>query len=325
MDHVASGELGGRIITTITNIGNEPTQNNQTARKPLLKDIVLNGNQASIIYGDDTLNFVLNGSQLEFTDTSKKKLDISTNETGKISFNDSRYKDYNISLESSSNVFNIILNNMKFSLYLDQKGFKILGERGILLDKLDHPESVGFEGREKFGSMRGYIWSRSIPLLKNNLILGGGPDTFVMQFPQHDYVGKLRAFDMVNQIVDKPHNMYLQIGINTGVVSLIAVLFLLAAYLISSLKLYARKKVEIGEKEIFGMAFLSAVIGYAVSNLANDSLVSVAPVFWIILGLGISCNYLFSHAEVIEIKVNATGMRNSNKQVIKQDSNKKNK
>lgn len=34
----------------------------------------------------------------------------------------------------------------------------------------------------KNGSMRGYIWSRSLPLLKNTKVVGYGPDTFLMTF-----------------------------------------------------------------------------------------------------------------------------------------------
>ena len=35
-------------------------------------------------------------------------------------------------------------------------------------------ESFGFNGVERLGSNRGYIYSRSIPLLKHNIILGAG-------------------------------------------------------------------------------------------------------------------------------------------------------
>ena len=72
------------------------------------------------------------------------------------------------------------------------------------------PETFGFKGKEKLGSMRAYIWSRSIPMLKDNLILGSGPDTFVYRFPQNDLIGLYYAYGTPNTIVDKPHNLYLQ-------------------------------------------------------------------------------------------------------------------
>jgi len=42
--------------------------------------------------------------------------------------------------------------------------------------------------------MRGYIWSRSLPLLRNTILVGYGPDTFAMNFPQHDIAGKVKAY-----------------------------------------------------------------------------------------------------------------------------------
>ena len=47
-------------------------------------------------------------------------------------------------------------------------------------------EAIGFEGKEKLSSSRGYIWSRTIPLLDECLITGYEPDTFVFIFPQND-------------------------------------------------------------------------------------------------------------------------------------------
>ena len=43
-----------------------------------------------------------------------------------------------------------------------------------------------------------------------------------------------------------------------------------------------------------GVAILAAVLGYAVAGLFNDSVVSVAPVFWVLLGIGISINLRLS-------------------------------
>jgi hypothetical protein len=99
MNSAANGELGGRIITTITNIGNEPKESEQTVNKALLNDIVLKDKKASIVYGNDTLSLVLNGSQLEFQDTNGKMLDITKDDQGNIRVNDERYKLYNIKFD----------------------------------------------------------------------------------------------------------------------------------------------------------------------------------------------------------------------------------
>lgn len=66
---------------------------------------------------------------------------------------------------------------------------------------------------------------------------------------------------------------------------------LFAAYIISSLKQYIRSDFN-SFKDIFGICILAGVIGYCVAGIFTDSVVSVAPVFWALLGLGIAVNRL---------------------------------
>lgn len=156
---------------------------------------------------------------------------------------------------------------------------------------LEYPDTLGFKGKEKLGSARGYIWSRSIPMIKSNIILGTGPDTFAFRFPQNDLIGKYYAYDTPNTTVDKPHNLYLQIALNQGVIALLAFLTIMIIYIVDSVRLYSRK--DYYEKhQIIGAATCLGVIGYLFSGTFNDSVVSVAPVFWIVLGVGIAINYM---------------------------------
>ena len=85
-------------------------------------------------------------------------------------------------------------------------------------------ESFGFKGVERLGSNRGYIYSRSIPLLKHNIILGAGADNFVLEFPQQDIKSKLEFLGDPYVIIDKPHNMFLQMGINDGCIALLVMI-----------------------------------------------------------------------------------------------------
>ncbi|MGE5390304.1 MAG: O-antigen ligase family protein [Deltaproteobacteria bacterium] len=151
--------------------------------------------------------------------------------------------------------------------------------------------SIGFKGRETMFSSRGYIWSRTFPLLSDAIWLGHGPDTFFAYFPQNDHIGKYVFLYSAEAIVDKPHNLYLQAWMNTGLLSLLAFIFLFGYYIISSLKLYGSKSNE----EIYsvGIACLAAVIAYLISGFMYESNVCVAPVFWGLLGLGIACNGLY--------------------------------
>lgn len=61
-----------------------------------------------------------------------------------------------------------------------------------------------FKGHERSLSGRGYIWGRTIPLLKKFLLWGSGPDTFTVKFPQTDYVMKVNTgLNMYQQLPDK--------------------------------------------------------------------------------------------------------------------------
>ncbi len=288
MNSYSEGDLGKRVLSTLTGIDETAVLNARNAIK--LKDLKLQGNKISVICDKNALNMVLEGNQLIFRDTKGNPLKVMNND-GSITFADTGYEPYKLTFFSEENILKVTIGTMNFSLFIDNNGFRIIGERNTLVDKIDHPRYYGFEGHERFGSSRGYIWSRSVPLLANNILIGGGPDTYAFQFPQHDYVGKLIALDSINEVVDKPHNMYLQIGINTGVLSLLAVLFLFAVYAISSFRLYIGVKIS-DKLRYLGIAFFTASVGYFVACLANDSLVSVAPVFWVVFGMGISCNYM---------------------------------
>jgi len=95
----------------------------------------------------------------------------------------------------------------------------------------------------------------------------------------------------MNKIVDKPHNFFMQIALQTGVLSLLVMLALFALYTLDSLKLYWRISL-LEPLYAIGFACFLAVVGYLIAGVFNDSVVSVAPVFWALLGVGIGTNHL---------------------------------
>lgn len=151
-------------------------------------------------------------------------------------------------------------------------------------------ESFLFENRQQFFSHRGYIWSHTLPLLKKHIILGSGPDTFLLAYPQEDYLN-MRSHGFENQVMTKPHSLYLQTGVQTGVLSLLCLLAFYGWYAVWSFRLYCFRKLDIKE-EGFGVAALIGSIGYMISGISNDSMVVTAPVFWGMIGLGIAANML---------------------------------
>lgn len=253
-------------------------------------DVVLQNETLKISYEDG--NVVFKNSKDEVVNYVKNDKIYSTdNENFKnITFNFAK-------LDEKSTYNNGILLNIDnkpaFIFRITEDGSIHLVSRNSRSDiELEYPETFGFNGKEKLGSARGYIWSRSIPLIKNNLIIGGGPDSFIFQFPQNDLIGKYYAYDTPNMLVDKPHNLYLQMAINDGVIALLAFLAIVGIYVVDSFKLYALRKDYDDPSIAYGSITCLGVIGYLFAGLFNDSVISVAPVFWIVLGVGVALNYM---------------------------------
>lgn len=151
-------------------------------------------------------------------------------------------------------------------------------------------ESFGFKGVERLGSNRGYIYSRSIPLLKHNIILGAGADNFVLEFPQQDIKSKLEFLGDPYVIIDKPHNMFLQMGINDGCLAILIMIALFVLYVLQTVKRIFTDDNKYLQAVRYGL--MAGCIAYMITGLTTDSVVSVAPVFWIMFGAGFGVNVI---------------------------------
>lgn len=265
--------------------------NEEEEQSLVLEDIQLGQRSVEFIYNKDLLIFSIeDNSELVIKDGQQEDVDFSFNdEQEAFVLEDPRFQNYTFVVRDNV----LVIGVGKALLYFasTSEGMRFINEKGELIT-FEEVESWGFEGRERQGSSRGYIWSRSLPMLKETIFLGHGPDSYVVYFPQHDYVGKLLYMGDSFDLVDKPHNMYLQTAINTGVPSLLAMLVMFGMYLITSVRLYWQNSFE-HFYAISGLAILIAIIGYLVAGMFNDSVVSVAPVFWVLFGLGMACNYLY--------------------------------
>ncbi len=127
----------------------------------------------------------------------------------------------------------------------------------------------------RMGSGRLLIWKLTLPMLKDTVFIGNGPDTFIFHYPQAEY------FDLGGKaFVSKPHNMYLQMFVNVGGLALAAFLGLAFAILGKTLRKLRRNPL--------GNAcapFAASVVAYMATGFFNDSVVSSAPIFWIFLGI----------------------------------------
>lgn len=143
------------------------------------------------------------------------------------------------------------------------------------------------KGYERALSGRGYIWGRTIPLLSGHMLIGTGPDTFIEAFPQNDYVKRYNTSNaMYNEIPSKAHSIYLQSALQTGMLSMLCLLAFWIWYLAETVQVCRKQE----KRDWLAIACGISVTGYLLMGLMNDSNLATAPVFWVILGLGLAEN-----------------------------------
>ena len=266
-----------------------------------IKDVKLDDERFELVTEKGTLQIVESENSLKMFDENGADLRLSR-EDNNILIDDERFKNIRLVVQSDKGLVKVHYNGYRLiDVALTREGLRSPNNRWLNYRGGREIESWGFEGWETFGSNRGYIWSRTIPMLKDTIIAGKGPDTFSLYFPQYDFLNKLRYYQTGGIFVDKAHNMYLQTALNTGILSLLALLVIFGIYTVSSIKIYWKEEFS-GFLPSAGAACFAAFCGYAVAGLANDSVISVAPVFWVLLGLGIGINMALERERKAERK-----------------------
>lgn len=259
------------ITSEISQLKNISSENVTSSN---LSNITLKNNQVNFNFGKDifsvtrdqkSVKILWNGEEVELVPQESKAKEgfVFKNEVL------SRFKIYVV----APNVIEVNFDDIVFYIENRKAGFELKNMYGENVD-LTQPPSYGFRDFERFASSRGYIWSRTFPMLKETLLIGKGADTYALHFPQNDILGKLKAFNKYNHNVDKPHNIYLYIFFSYGGIALL----IFVSIIIQSMK----KMLKTHSKKIFALGL--PVLGISVVWLFNDSMVYYAPVFWFLLG-----------------------------------------
>ncbi len=292
---------GNALIDSLKN-----ALNTTKSEAPALSKIETNDDNVTVVYNGNELvfQFVENAKSLEeqlsLTDGSGEKIAVSEIDDATLSVLDERFPNFTVGLATYQDIYYVDINiDGKAWYFTNQDGdntYKYLTIVGKL-DKISQPEfSNLFVGKETFASNRGFIWSRTLPLLKKYVFLGSGADSFLLVYPNDEYVGK-NNYGYGEQNITKPHNLYLQIAVQTGVVSLIAFLAFYLIYFVTSIRLYMKSKLETYETQI-GAAILVGTFGYMLTGISNDSCIAVAPIFWLLMGVGIAINYRLKNGQL---------------------------
>lgn len=163
--------------------------------------------------------------------------------------------------------------------------------------RLRKVESFGFKDYQNIANRRGFIWSRTIPLMKDYWFKGIGPNAFIIAFPNDDFVGSKRVGQTTaTNLVDKPHNAFLQIFIQTGGLSALAYGGLWILYMISGIRIFWRRK-QYRNIDIIGLGLLVGIFSFAVSGITNDTIIGTQVIYWTLLGTGYAVNRIIRSEE----------------------------
>lgn len=262
------------------------------------QDIIFDHYSIKILTDKETIEMRVEENSLRFFDSEGERLSIAQDDEDIYRFHDERYsEDFSVNMHQN-NRFTLSIYQQDIGAVVTSDDLYLIGWRGEIINELKNPARLTFlDGYEQMFSSRIFIWSRSIPMMFDAFFIGEGPDMYPIAYPQDEYLGRLNGIS--SAIVDKPHNMYMQIGINTGVISLLALLSIFAFYIIDSFKIYFKKNYKTFIDYI-GLGVLISIISYLGAGFFNDQILSVAPLFYLLLGLGLAINHKLNLTKNIE-------------------------
>lgn len=133
------------------------------------------------------------------------------------------------------------------------------------------------------------IWKNSLKIVKNNLINGVGYDNFYLEYYKDVNLtevyfmssdGQMKAYRKYTEIVDNAHNVYLHTLVSSGLIGIVPYIILCLLTFIKGLK----------SKNNLVIMLLGGFVAYSIQAFANISVVQVAPIYYIIIGLILAIN-----------------------------------
>ena len=138
--------------------------------------------------------------------------------------------------------------------------------------------------KDNMGSGRIFIWRLCYENIFKYPLFGCGLDNIkhVLILEQtNEMLYYARNF---NKYIDKAHNEYLQIAVTMGIPALVCYLTFIALILENKIKKIFKSKLC--------FIFCISIIGYLIQAFFNISVIQVAPLFWILLGLSDNIDFV---------------------------------
>lgn len=296
----AFGEITGNTFLKIVSNENAATESDDCFE---IKDIKLLGNSVQITGEEKILVLSHEKGKIVFRDEKGTALKQVRTEEG-TTFEVEGYENLVI---SGANVAGQIKGVAKCVMidagYQDTIDFFLLedgtfsgvGQGGAIVKDIgDAGISESLKKYYRIFTGRGYAWVNSLPILKDTLLIGKGPGNFAFHFKHFDYVGMLATHKSTKQIVDKPHNAYIQYATEVGLPAAIAFFGIFAGILLKSIKVIWKKREEkqFLENSVIHIGAIVSIMGFLICSIINDSMITVTPTACMIAGLLLASCYM---------------------------------
>lgn len=129
---------------------------------------------------------------------------------------------------------------------------------------------------ESSGSHRIEIWKMGLKIFQSSPIIGYGPDSFKLASMDICPDEAVEFMFETNTYADKAHNEFIEYMIEGGILTLSTyILFILSILR----ELWLKRRSDLAK------IFMLFIIGYLVQSFFNISVIMVAPIYWIFLGV----------------------------------------
>ncbi|MDR0914814.1 MAG: O-antigen ligase family protein [Oscillospiraceae bacterium] len=275
----------GRLWSAVS-LGFQNQKSSQTevaVEQFTLKNIILSEQSLTFVGKSDSLTLTAPKAnaatieQLKFADQNKQTITAQTLNNNTLEFADERFSMIKIAVGGNELSADLGYDS-RLRFFITDSGIKGVGQNLTPIDNISYSHSPFWEQFYGIATGRGYAWINTIKMLPKTLFVGYGADNFALYFPQNDYVGLLNTHGTADVMIDKPHNMYLQTAINSGLISALLLIALFAVCLKRGIK------TAINLNESFLPYLIIAITAFLIGAIANDSMVCVSPWFWFLLG-----------------------------------------
>jgi hypothetical protein len=150
---------------------------------------------------------------------------------------------------------------------------------------IQYPEKFEYySNKTNAFSKRGYIWGTYMPILRENILLGSGLDTYLNIFPQNDFIGKHNAYtkQYSDIMIDKPHSMYIMIGLATGIFGVLGFII----FIVLVVQKYYRNVLVLN----LDNSIIAILVAMFIAAIINDSIIPMTLIMFCFGGSVLAVN-----------------------------------